>query len=377
MQWFRSDQLYTGDRLIENALWAVEHHRIARLMTLSEGEDIPAGCLHLEGIVTPGLIDVQVNGGGGVLFNQQTHLDGLTRMVEAHQRFGTTGMLPTIITERADVMQRAADVIAEARALGMHQVLGVHFEGPHLSKMKPGIHPTQKMRGVTDTELALYTRKDLGCVMLTVAPEEVPVDVIRELVSHGVIVSLGHSHADSDAVLEAFDAGASGVTHLFNAMSGLTARQPGMIGASLCHASSYAGLIVDGYHVNPLNVSLAIKVLGADRVALVTDAMAHVGSEQQVFPYEEAHIIRQGDKLTLADGTLAGSALDMASALRNTLHTGFAPLDVVKMASRTPARWLGLSDRGVFREGAFADWCQFDEHFHLRRVFVKGQNTHV
>lgn len=371
-KWFRCDRLFTGEAVIENALWSVAQQRITSLTSLSNVESAPQDCEYLVGTVIPGFIDVQVNGGGGVLFNHDTHLSGLRKLIDAHQQFGTTGLLPTVITEDLAVMQRAAEVVAEAHQQGLHNVLGIHFEGPHLSAIKPGIHPTHKIRPFTDAELALYTRRDLGCVMLTVAPEVVPVDIIRLLVKQGVIISLGHSNADADTVAAAFEAGASGVTHLFNAMSGLTARNPGMIGATLVHPHCFAGLIVDGFHVDALNVGLACQVMGAERISLVTDAMAHVGCEQKVFPYEQAEIIRQGNKLTLADGTLAGSALDMASAVRNTIAAGIAPQAAFTMATRTPARWLGLTDRGVLGVGAFADWCLMNAQFEIKRVFIKG-----
>lgn len=377
MQWYQCERLFTGECFIDNAHLAVEKGHILSVTRGDASATVPPGTIHLAGLVVPGFIDVQVNGGGGVLFNQLPTLAGLQQMANAHQHFGTTGFLPTVITEQLSVMMQAADAVAQARKQGIHQVLGIHFEGPHLSLHKAGIHPKHKMRPISQDEWQLYTRKDIGVVMVTVAPEMVSPAEIEKLVRQGVRVSLGHSNADADIVATALAAGATGMTHLYNAMSGLSARQPGMIGACFSHPSCYAGIIVDGQHVDARNVNLAYRMLGAERLLLVTDAMAAVGSPQTHFPYEQGVIIRQADKLTLADGTLAGSVLDMASALRNTITMGIPPAAAITMATRTPACWLGCSERGRLTPGAYADWCQLDSDYGVQGVWIKGNSIDV
>ncbi len=362
----------------------------------------PAGVMSVACLV-PGFVDVQVNGGGGVLLNQQPDLATLKTMSAAHLQFGTTAMLPTVITDSLAVMQQAADAVAAllaaeppaGPATGLatghvgHSIVGIHFEGPHLSKAKPGIHPKQQIRPLSDAELQLFCRQDLGLVMVTLAPETVSPAQIRQLCQHGVIVSLGHSNASFEQAMAAVAAGASGFTHLMNAMSPLTSREPGMVGAALAAANNasgpssnisenspaktFAGLIVDHHHLHPASARLMAQLLGMERLVLVTDAMAHTGSPLQQLPYDDTLIERRpagcglgglagSDKLCLPDGTLAGSALDMQSALQHLVRDLQLPLELgLAACSRNPARWLhpNLADTalpfGVIRPGARAD----------------------
>lgn len=326
----------------------------------------------LPGIVSAGLVDIQVNGGGGMLFNQQPNSDCLKAMINGHSRYGTTSMLPTLITDELSVMQQAADAIAEAIATSLPGIVGVHFEGPHLSVPKRGIHPQHCVRPISDAELALFTRQDLGQVMLTLAPENVSPDVIRDLTQRGIKICLGHSNADADTVMAALDAGASGFTHLYNAMSGLTGRAPGMLGAALLRDDAWCGLIVDKHHVSDLACQLAYKTKGVERLILVTDAMAHVGSELQNMPYLDTEILRDGDKLTLPNGTLAGSALDMASAVRNMHQLGVPLEDALQMASATPAQFLGFDSIGHLAKGKRADFTLFSQDLHVTHTWIGG-----
>ncbi|TDF39207.1 N-acetylglucosamine-6-phosphate deacetylase [Alteromonadaceae bacterium M269] len=373
MTHYLAKRLFNGKAILENQYLSIDNGLIHSLSDEPSSDNYQT----LEGILCPGFVDIQVNGGGGVLFNQAPSLRSIQTISASHARYGTTAMLPTLITDQLPVMQRAADAIAESIAIESPGILGVHFEGPHLSVPKKGIHPKHFIRSISDQELQLLTRSDLGKVLVTLAPESVPVDVISDLVKQGVMVSLGHSNADHDTTLAALEAGASCFTHLFNAMSPLTSREPGMVGTALLDKHSYVGLIVDFHHVHPINCRLTVDCKGTQKVILVTDAMAHVGSEEDSFGYMDTTIIRENGKLTVPDGTLAGSALDMASAVRNCNRMlGMSLADAVTMASHTPANFLGLTDKlGSLKTGKQADMVLLDEQLNVKKTWIKGQQV--
>jgi N-acetylglucosamine-6-phosphate deacetylase len=283
-------------------------------------------------------------------------------------------MLPTVITEDFSVMLAAGNAIAQSIAAKTPGIIGVHFEGPHLSLPKKGIHPEQHIRPISEQEIALFCRKDMGQVLVTVAPENVSADVIKVLVSNNVHVCLGHSNADGETVAKALEAGATGFTHLFNAMSPLTSREPGMVGTALADTDSYCGLIVDFHHVHETACKLAIRTKSPGKIMLVTDAMSHVGSDQISLSYCDTQIVREGDKLTVPDGTLAGSALDMATAVQNCHHQLNIPLvDTLKMATSTPASFLGLGQQvGHLVPGAQANLQQLNGDLEVQSSWING-----
>lgn len=331
---------------------------------------------HVEaGYLIPGFFDTQVNGGGGVLFNDTPCIQSIETMALAHLRYGTTAMLPTIITDNAQTMSKAADAIAQVLGSGPDSlkalIKGIHFEGPYLSKAKKGVHEEAYIRQPSEAELATLTRKDIGKVLITVAPETADVGFIKEMVSEDVTVSLGHTNADYEQIQGAIDAGATGFTHLYNAMSALTSREPGAVGAALLNENTYCGFIVDHYHLHPKSAELALKVKGASRAMLVTDAMAHAGSDVTRLPFFNTEIVREGNKLTTPDGTLAGSCLDMHSALVNTIKGCNIPLaQASTMASNTPASFMGLSKQiGSIQFGMCADFVLLDETQRLSQVW--------
>lgn len=331
---------------------------------------------HVEaGYLIPGFFDTQVNGGGGGLFNDTPCIQSIETMALAHLRYGTTAMLPTIITDNAQTMSKAADAIAQVLGSGPDSlkalIKGIHFEGPYLSKAKKGVHEEAYIRQPSEAELATLTRKDIGKVLITVAPETADVGFIKEMVSEDVTVSLGHTNADYEQIQGAIDAGATGFTHLYNAMSALTSREPGAVGAALLNENTYCGFIVDHYHLHPKSAELALKVKGASRAMLVTDAMAHAGSDVTRLPFFNTEIVREGNKLTTPDGTLAGSCLDMHSALVNTIKGCNIPLaQASTMASNTPASFMGLSKQiGSIQFGMCADFVLLDETQRLSQVW--------
>ncbi len=327
-----------------------------------------------DAILAPGFIDIQVNGGGGVLVNDDPTAAGIGRVVDTHQRLGTTGCLPTLITDRTEVMERLASVASGA--LEIPGVLGFHLEGPALNKARRGIHLEAEIRIPNRRDLAaMRSFGTCGRSLVTLAPECVPRSLIDELIGAGLRVSVGHSDASAGEVRRAADQGVTGVTHLFNAMSQLTAREPGVVGAALDDNRLFAGMICDGLHVDPIAIRIAIARKGRDRLMLVSDAMPSVGSDQTGFVLQGRKINRNGERLISAAGTLAGAHLSMMQAVRNAVGlVGVELADALIMASRTPAAFLGLqSELGSIAPGFRADLVAFNARFEVIETWVAGQ----
>ena len=327
--------------LRENHAVIVEGGRIAdilpaaRLSSATPRHDL-AGA-----ILAPGLIDIQVNGGGGVLFNDTPTVEAIRAIGAAHARYGTTGFLPTLISTDLATIARAMDAVDAAIAAGVPGVLGIHVEGPFLSSARKGIHDDAHFRPLDAEAFSLLTRKRRGCVLLTLAPEAVPAAMIRALAEAGVLVCAGHSDADFATVYEGLKAGIRGFTHLFNAMRPLQSREPGPIAAALESPAAWYGLIVDGWHVSPATLRLALR--GCGHPMLVTDAMATVGGHQSTFHLYGSEINVVDGRCLRSDGTLAGAALDMAAAVRNCARLLHVPLtDALRFASRNPAEFIGV-----------------------------------
>ncbi|GAA5191239.1 N-acetylglucosamine-6-phosphate deacetylase [Ferrimonas gelatinilytica] len=368
-QHWQVERLFDGESFIDNAWITLSEGRV---QAIGQGE-APPGAVVLTGTLVPGFIDVQVNGGGGVLFNDRPDADAIAAIISAHARYGSTGLMVTLITDQLPVIEAAADAAAQAQAAGLPGYLGIHFEGPHLSVAKKGVHSAEYIRPLSEAEMAQYCRQDLGRVMVTLAPEQVPPEQIARLVSAGVRVCLGHSNADFATAQSALAAGASGITHLFNAMSPFTSREPGLVGAALLDDDAWCGLIVDGHHVHDASLQLALKVRPESRMMLVTDAMPPVGAEGESFTLMGRPIRREGDKLTAPTGELAGSALDMASAVRNSIRRlGVEEARALKMAARYPAQFLGLAQHGTLKVGSPADMVLLDGEFQVQQCWIGG-----
>jgi N-acetylglucosamine-6-phosphate deacetylase len=325
-------------------------------------------------LVLPGFIDVQVNGGGGRLFNDDPSVETIAAMAAAHRQFGTTGLLPTLISDELSVIERAIAAVDQAIDSGIPGVIGVHIEGPFLSNARRGIHLESMLQPFDDRFLEVLCSARNGKTLVTVAPECISPAQIRRLVDGGVIVAAGHSDADYETVRAAIDAGVTGFTHLFNAMSQLTNRAPGMVGAALEDSSTYAGIIVDGHHLHPATFRAGLQAKGIDRMMLVTDAMPTVGAEHQEFMLQGRAIRRDGDKLLSQEGTLAGSTLTMASAVANAIKQGRLDLpSAARMASSTPAHFLGLADKtGAIELGLRADLIAMNDDFTVRASWIGG-----
>lgn len=325
------------------------------------------------GWLLPGFIDTQVNGGGGVLFNDQVDGEAIAAIGAAHARFGTTSFLPTLISDTPAQIAAALAAVDAAIEQGVPGVVGIHIEGPFINEIKRGIHEAHRIRRLDAEILATLTAPHRGRVMLTLAPELCDQDDIHTLVRHGVIVSAGHSDATYDEAKRAIDAGLTGFTHLFNAMSPLHHRNPGAVGAAF-DSDSYCGLIVDDVHLHPAVVRLAIHAKGKDRIMLVTDAMPSVGTDVSEFTLQGKRIAVKDGVCIFEDGTLAGTHLDMASALRKTVEvTGLPVPDVSAMAGATPAAFLSLQDRiGSIAPGRRADWVWLDAGLAPRATWIGG-----
>jgi N-acetylglucosamine-6-phosphate deacetylase len=355
----------------------VDGARIAAVVTASE---IPHGALRVDlagALLLPGFIDVQVNGGGGVLFNDAQSVDDIRTLATAHRKFGTTGLLPTLISDDLDVIAAALELTSEAIGAGVPGVLGVHVEGPFLSPERRGVHDASKFRSLDEPAFKLLTSLKRGKLLLTLAPETTTSDMIRRLARAGVVISAGHTNARYDQIRSALDVGLRGFTHLFNAMSPLTGREPGTVGAALEDQHSWCGLIVDGHHVDPVTMRIALRCKPIDRFMLVTDAMPTVGMSGEFFMLQGRRItVRDGMCLDEA-GTLAGSNLDMAAAVRNAVRM----LDIdlataVRMASEFPAAFLGLERHlGKIAPGHRANFVVADDEMNVRETWIDGQQV--
>lgn len=330
------------------------------------------------GVLAAGFVDVQVNGGGGLLLNDSPTAATVATMAEAHRAFGTTALLPTLITDDLATTGAAIAAVLEAIAAGCAGIAGIHLEGPVLGPKRPGVHRPDLFRPLDQDMIDLLASfkqaaPDHAC-LVTLAPESAPQGAIAALVRRGVKVALGHSDAPFELVRRAIAEGASGFTHLFNAMSPLASREPGMVGAALEDTAAFAGLIMDGAHVHPASARVALKAMGAGRLALVTDAMSAVGTTLDRFDLYGTTVMVRGESCWTPDGVLAGSNLDMMGAVRNAVTLMGVPLETASaMASDTPARWVGVHHRhGSLAVGRNADIVWITDQLKVGGVWQNG-----
>ena len=327
------------------------------------------------GTLLPGFIDAQVNGGGGVLFNNAPTVEAIATIARAHRRFGTTGLLPTLISDDPGVMRAAIDAVREAIAQGVPGVLGIHLEGPYLAPARKGTHDAGKFRVPDDADIELATSLGIGVTLLTLAPERMPAESIRTLVARGAIVAAGHTAASYGEIRAGLDAGVRGFTHLYNAMTPLQGREPGVVGAALEDRDSWCGIILDGVHVHPASLRVALAAKPRGKVFLVSDAMPPVGADSpEYLLYGETITARDG-VVRNAAGALAGSALDMATAVRNAVGMLGLPLEeAARMASLYPAQFLRIDDRrGRIAPGYHADLVLLDDALQVTTTWVAGE----
>jgi N-acetylglucosamine-6-phosphate deacetylase len=361
---------------VEDCAVLIEDGRIAALVA---NADVASDAQRVDlagGTLVPGFIDVQVNGGGNRLFNDDPSVETIAAIGAAHRQFGTTGFLPTLISDDADKTAAAIEATRAAIAGGVLGVLGVHIEGPFLNVARKGIHDAGKIRPISEAEIALLSHPAAGKTVVTLAPETVGPEVVHRLAQAGVLVCAGHTNASAECIQEALRNGLRGFTHLFNAMSQLTAREPGVVGAALYDERSWCGIIVDGHHVDPMVLKLALRAAPARRFMLVTDAMPSVGGRKE-FQLNGQPITVSDGKCTNADGTLAGSDLDMASAVRNAVKLLDVDLaQAIAMASTNPAAFLGLDhELGRIAPDYRANLVLLDDNIEVLESWVDGDSA--
>jgi N-acetylglucosamine-6-phosphate deacetylase len=374
-----------GARILAQGVWLDDHAvvisdgQIANVLPVADTESGPERVTLKGGILLPGFIDTQVNGGGGVLLNDVPTVAGIRAIAAAHRTFGTTGLLPTLISDDLDIVAAAIAAVDDAIVAGVPGVLGIHIEGPFLNPGKRGIHDATKFRTLDHEAVALLSSLKQGKTLVTLAPESLGDGLIQVLVESGVIVAAGHTLATYDQMQRAFDQGVTGVTHLFNAMTQLDSRAPGVVGAALSDPRCISGLIVDAHHVHPAALRLALKARGPEGLMLVTDAMPSVGSGQKHFLLAGQTISAENGVCRAADGTLAGSDLDMATAFRNAITMMNVDIATAsRMASGTPATFLGLSHRrGDIAPGFSADLVHLDGDLCVTATWIDGVREDV
>jgi len=368
-----ADSIFDGDIVLRGSAVIVDGAHVAAVTSRGQlPASMPVHSLPPNAWLAPGFIDVQVNGGGDVLFNDVPTPEGISAIAAAHRRFGTTGLLPTLISDTPDKM-RAALAAAQSAVGDNPSVLGIHFEGPFLSPEKCGVHDPSRMRAPNERDHELLTSLR-GVTLVTLAPECVPEGFIQFLTKNGVRVALGHSMATYAQTKAAIAEGLTGVTHIFNAMRPLSSREPGPIAAALETPGVWFGMIVDGEHVAAPMLQLALR--GAAHPMLVTDAMPLVGGSKSSFTLNGQEITVHDGRCTRGDGTLAGAALDMASAVRNSVRLLGVPLTTaLRFASTAPAEFLGLGHKlGRIAPGFRADMVAFEPaHIQVLETWVAGK----
>jgi N-acetylglucosamine-6-phosphate deacetylase len=376
-----------GARIFDGTIW---HDDAALVITDGKIESVqPAAHLPSDmeiihaggGLVVPGFIDLQVNGGGGVLLNEEPTAEGIRQICAAHAKFGTTALLPTLITDTPEITARTVKAGKQAKDEGLPGFLGLHLEGPHLSVARKGAHDPSLIRPMEekDIELILTCQGKFEAMMITVAPENVTVDQAGRLAQAGFTVSLGHTETSYETARAYAEAGVRTVTHLFNAMSPLGHREPGLVGAALDTGTLYAGLIADGIHVHPASMQVALNAkTGPGKVFIVTDAMSTIGTDLESFTLNGREILRRDGRLTLADGTLAGADIDMISSVRFVHRTLGLPLEeAFRMASAYPAEAVRVSGRkGSLKTGFDADFVILTDDLDMKSTWIGGNKAY-
>jgi len=362
-------RVFTGSEQIEGATLYIRDGLIAG-MTPGIAPDAHL----LDGMLAPGLVDVQVNGGGGVLFNDAPGLDALRAVTAAHAKLGVTGIMATLISDTRGKLAAALEAVEQGLRENLPGLVGLHLEGPWLSAPRRGVHPQEFLRSLDASDMKQLARARAFPVMMTVAPEHVAPADVRVLADSGVIVSIGHTAAPAEDVEALIAAGARGFTHLFNAMPPLEGRKPGAVGVALADRASWAGLILDGIHVHPISARAALAAKSAHKLFLVSDAMATIGADRPDMTLFGESISVVDGALRTADGRLAGAHLDLATAVRNAVTMlGASPADALRMATHTPAAFLRIDGRrGSLSAGARADLVLLGPDLDVRGVWIAG-----
>jgi N-acetylglucosamine-6-phosphate deacetylase len=371
---FFGARLFDGERMVDDVALVIEDGAIVALTPVAQrprdgiAHDLGGG------VLAPGLIDWQVNGGGGVLFNADPTVATVAAIVAAHRSDGATSLLPTIITDSPQKLAAALKAAAEAQKV-VPGALGIHVEGPFIDVRRKGAHPAAFIRTMLASDADQLIAAKAGVMVVTLAPAAVANDLIARLSQSGIVVSIGHAEASAEEAQGAFKAGARAVTHLYNAMSQLGHRQPGLVGAALADPSVFCGFIADGHHVHEAAARAAFNAKGLDRLTLISDAMPPAAGGPKTFYLEGRRVTQVGARLTLDDGTLAGAAITLMDAVRYvTRMLGINLADALRMATLTPARLLRVEDRiGRLRPGLRADLVHILDDLSVNGTWIGGE----
>jgi N-acetylglucosamine-6-phosphate deacetylase len=361
--------IFTGETAVEGHALLINDGKIVDITRQVPDDAEKISCKGQ--ILAPGLIDAQVNGGGNILLNNTPTLEACLSVAKAHRAYGTTSLLLTCISDSLGITKLFAVAARRAR-LSDAGILGMHFEGPHLSMERRGVHSPAALRQMADDDLTFYKRQDDEVFLITVAPENAPADKIKAL-SGQVIVALGHTGASIEDTQAALQAGATGFTHLFNGMAGLSARAPGVAGVALDDRNSWCSIIADGHHVSPEMIRLAFRAKPFGKVILVSDAMAPAATDApEPFKLYGRNITVADGRCVTEDGKLAGASITLLDAVRYCVkHAGIELEDALRMASTFPAAFLGVGDRlGKLLPGFEARVIGLSPELGLKRVWT-------
>lgn len=368
-------RIFTGESFLEDHAVVIVDERIHAVLPRADAQVLDMRDLG-GGLLAPGFIDVQVNGGGGALLNDNPSVETVRTIATAHRRFGTVGMLPTVITDAPGIIRQAVESVADAMAQKMPGILGIHIEGPFLDPARKGAHVARFIREMEqgDVEEISGFASRLP-VMLTLAPNRVSQSMVRMLSAQGVLVSLGHSDASHDEARLALGAGARAFTHLYNAMSQMNGREPGMVGAALSDAESFVGIIADGHHVHDAALRVAFAAKRPDRMMLITDAMPTAAGGPSSFDLQGREVQNSNGRLELSDGTLAGSNLTMDEAVRYCVKTlGLDLAQSLRMASLNPASFLRRDhELGRIAPGHLASLVHLGDDLAVKATWIDGR----
>ena len=370
----RAQAIFDGTTLHQAATLVIDGSTVAALLPADAAPKVPVTDLGA-GVLAPGFVDLQVNGGDGVMLGAGADAAMIARICAAHARLGATAILPTLITDHPKVTAQVIDAAIAATRAHVSGFAGLHLEGPHLDPSRAGAHDPALIRPLSDTDLRQLEQaaRALPALMVTLAPEAASPVQIARLAKAGVIVSLGHSDCTAAAAHAARAAGARAVTHLFNAMSQMGARTPGLVGAALA-SDLWAGIIADGVHVADDALRVALGMTAPDRLFLVSDAMAVAGTGLAGFTLGTRQVLRRDGRLTLPDGTLAGADITLPQAVAHVVGLGTPLARALAMASRIPATLIGAGDRlGRIDPGLPADLVFLDPQLRLRGVWQRGK----
>jgi N-acetylglucosamine-6-phosphate deacetylase len=371
-------RILAGERIVTGQTVLITDGRIEAVVLPADPRCRDAASVDLDGqILLPGFIDVQVNGGGGVLFNDDPSPESIRAIGAAHRQFGTTGFLPTLISDDLDTIGQAIAAVQSSLDARLPGALGIHIEGPFLNWARRGVHDPKHLRRLDNGVISMLRSLRGGRTVLTLAPEMTTTDMIAQLAAGGILISAGHSDASYAQTAAAIAHGVRGFTHLFNAMAPLAPREPGIIGAALYDQNSWCGIIVDGYHVDPVMLKLALRCKRHDRFMLVTDAMPPVGSPATSFVLQGRTIHVSNGVCRDQNGTLAGTALDMATAVRNAVQLlDLEIAEAARMASEYPAAFLGLDgELGRIAPGYRANLVLVDDELQVKRTWIEGASS--